>query len=218
MSNFIDTIRSRPFPPDPERVIMVGVDPDVKRAGACMLVADVPPHGPTSGVLSIRECTLLRIDVRTERREQGRAIDAARQITDAIDQAFNIMPATSRTIVEVPEVYANRQEDWQVLVSKANAVVLLSLVAGGVLAMLDSESRTLPVLPRHWKGQATKAGTASRDLKILGQHGCLIKTRLFAKGIVQSGPEASDTSMEHALDALGIALHGIELVHLGKWP
>jgi hypothetical protein len=214
MSNFIDTIRQRQE--DLRNVQVLGVDPDVQEAGACLISARVPAAGPTSGHLAITSCDLLTIRIKTTEKGHQRSAGAANAIISAIDSAFNLMPKSYLGVVEVPEVYANHHMDWHVLVAKANAVALLSLVAGGVLTVLSAECQAHAVLPRDWKKQATKAATARDGYALLSTHGVVPSVQAWREDrLVDEAVRGG--AIEHAEDAMGLALYGLNQIFTGKW-
>jgi len=226
MSSFIDKLRDSPQ--GTQEIIIVGVDPDVSIAGVAEIRAQVPVTRGV-GAIKLTSARMVAVRVGTKRTGHERAADASAQIQEAMEESFGLLPLQYRTIIETSEIYANRGEDWHVVISKANACIQLALVAGGVLALCSPESTTRMVLPREWKGQASKAGTAFNCGKRMTTptHRIMFSARTVGGSKTTPWVEYPPSvlydekglpkAMEHAVDALGIAFHGLDEYVAGVW-
>ena len=224
MSSFIDRLRESPA--GSQEIIIVGVDPDVEVAGIAEVRAQVPLTRGV-GATRITSARMVSVRVKTKRRGHERAADASAQIQAAMDEYFGLLPLQYRTIIETSEIYADRSEDWHVIISKANSCIQLALVAGGVLALCDPDSTTKMVLPREWKGQSKKSGTAITCQKRLDQQ--TVTLQACSVGGARPTPWVEYPPQvlietpglpkvyEHAVDALGVAIHGLDEYSSGIW-
>lgn len=221
MSSFIDKVRNT-YQPKQVPVVVIGVDPDVDTAGIAEVRALVSEQPGMCGT-KITSARLVSIKVRTKRAGHDRAVDAAAQIQAAIDAEFGVLPLQYHTVIETSEIYANRDDPWHVVVSKANACIQLALVAGGVFSLVDPESTARLVLPREWKGQAKKSATAYAAAALLARNNAEVQAKRLDKGsvpwsdLLPSQVEELPKHFEHAADALGIALYGVNQLELGLW-
>jgi hypothetical protein len=141
-----------------------------------------------------------------------------REITKTLD-GYNLMPLTFVSAIETAELYADRNQDPAERTAKANALILLSLVAGGVGGVIGEDAPAHFVLPRHWKGNAKKGPTTLATAKALAKCPCVhAADRLKTEAIpVERIVDLVESPFEHALDALGIATYGARQVALGLW-
>jgi hypothetical protein len=217
MGSFVDKKRSAP--PEPQRRVRIyGYDPDTDVAGWGVLTAWI---GGTprieSAVLCIEKCA-------SSRTGQGKADDAsffaARMAASRLG-ASALDGAPQYVIVEGQQVYPDPDASRQKIIAQANDLLHLALVAGAVLGVAVAKGcHTKVPLPAEWKKQRKKAPDHKRSGDILIKHGVGVLVNDPETGLVTTDPRSLttlDRRWEHALDALGIALYGFDLLSTNRW-
>jgi hypothetical protein len=215
MGSFVD--KKRAAPPAPiEMVRIVGYDPDTDIAGWAVLEAAL---APTPRLLSAE---LIKDVYTSGRRSQSQASYAA---GTAAASAWGLMHQSmlgTYVVVEGQEVYPDPDASRQKLVAQSNDLLHLALVAGsvrGVAAVCRCLCKV--ALPKEWKKQRTKPADHKHSISILSKH--TVAVQAAGSGLRQQilTPCELLTELgrpwEHALDALGIALYGFDLLSTNRW-
>lgn len=219
MKNYVDELRER-GPPEKRTISVDAFDPDVDTMGFCRLVAEV---GGAVAPVPVR--AYLRV-IKNPSKKRGilRAADAAEHLLGTDLPCHGIQQEYG--LVESQQVYPDPNAPRAKLVAQANDLLRLAHVAGCCQAvLLKRGAQVRVVLPAEWKGQRKKhadhaisirrcAAASTNIILCQGTSGPLTS---FVEGADLAGLVPQASCWEHALDALGMALYGMDEIAYGRW-
>jgi hypothetical protein len=216
MGSFVDKKRAAP-PAHVELTRVVGYDPDTDIAGWAVVYARLG----IGTVPSIQSVLLLKDVYTTGKRGQAQANHAALLGALTANDLFSPVFGSTYGVVEGQQVYPDPDATRQKLVAQANDLLHLALVAGSVCGVAAAHQRACKiVLPKDWKKQRTKPADHQRSIAILiKQEAQVMVGENNQVRTVSPGALLGDLGKpwEHALDALGIALYGFDLLSTNRW-
>lgn len=218
MSSFVDRLRSTAT--TSREICVHGFDPDGDTTGWARLQStlETPARGParvTGVMIGIVEPSSGR------RRDLDQAEAMVRAVYDHRSRLGGCALPT-HVFVEAQQVYPTPDEDPRKRVAKANDLLRLAQVTGAVQAIAHAEGACFvrALLPATWKGQQQKDVTIATCMQRLQG----VPIQLIRRGT--EPPEQVDAlrldklpgKLGHALDALGIALYGLDWLSRHEVP
>jgi hypothetical protein len=218
MPSLIDKARANPPQPVLRRVF--GGDPDMDTTGWAILSGGFtrPSTGPAK---------VFAVQMGLLRPEPGkrRDLEQADAMVDAIARFW--LPDCKQmdhmmgfhAFIEAQQVYPTPDEDPRTRVAKANDLLRCAQVTGALQAWVkritNNDQRS--VLPATWKGQQRKEQTVAMLVERLAAVPCIVYDRDEEHASCAGQDLAAlPAKFNHALDALGIALYGLD--HLASHP
>ncbi len=211
--SFIDKIRSTPA--TSRDVTVFGFDPDMDTTGWAQV--DGTLEKPARGFPIIRGVCLGLIETKTRGLrdlEQTEAMVAAIKL-DMPRIVDSLKEKKDAVFVEAQQVYPTPDEDPKTRVAKANDLLRLAQLTGAVQAsaLFSGVHYVRAVLPATWKGQARKNVTIADLMQTLaGTTVSIIRPGKAVENVSADRLDKLPGKIGHALDALGIALYGIEWI------
>ncbi len=211
MKSMIDRLRSTAT----TRTVMTvfGFDPDLDTTGwACMTgTVTVPPTGRTP-ITSVHFGMI-------ETRVAGTDIQKAAAMIKALCDwhAPSVEAGPHGVFVEAQQVYPTKDEDMGKRIAKANDLLRLAQITGAVQALAGRAGITHvhAVLPAAWKGQQHKDSTvAMLQERLPGAVIAMHHSNKPHQVVDASALDRLPARMGHALDAVGVALYGIDYLAL----
>lgn len=211
MPSFLEKVRERP--PERRLVKVIGYDPDLRIGGYASLEAEI---GGTAAkvigaLLHIADYQVL----------PGIGTQRVNAIARIRLPPLGIMTSEAYAIVEGQRIYADPDATRPEIVAKANDLIQVAQVAGAVLGqLLLGRISTIIVEPQHWKGQRKKGADHKETARKLGDVKILLTDQAGSpiSAVMGRDLDALPKKWEHAMDALGMALYGLDLLSTNRWP
>ncbi len=207
MKSMIDRLRSTPA----SRTVMTvfGFDPDLDTTGwSCVTgTVVVPPTGKTL-------VTSVHLGM-VETQIKGTDVQKAAAMIAALCQwhAPNSEAVPHGVFVEAQQVYPTKDEDMGKRIAKANDLLRLAQITGAVQALGSRVgiAHVHAVLPATWKGQQHKDSTvAMLQQRLPGAVITLHHSNKPNQVVDAAALDHLPARMGHALDAVGVALYGLD--------
>lgn len=221
MSSFVDKFRSTPR--TTRTVVVFGGDPDMDTTGFAAISAEITiPATAKPRVLGA--CIGLIVPARGHLRELEQADEMVRAIMTFSDPHLNAC-AFHAAFIEAQQVYPNPDEDPRLKVAKANDLLRCAQVTGALQAWAVGQG--IPVvrslLPATWKGQTDKNVTLAEMQARMPDATVSVQAEYRGKpiqSIMGRDLNLLPAKLNHAIDALGIATYGLDLLsrHLELIP
>lgn len=212
MSSFVDRIRTTAQTTTP--VIVHGVDPDLRTTGWGKLYGEV--RWPATGKPTIRKAVIGLIEAADK---HLRELDQAQSMIDAIAESSVFAGEITAVFVEAQQVYPDKDETPKDRVAKANDLLRCAQVTGTIqgIARMCLVRRVAAVLPAQWKGQSKKHVTieAIRE-RIPDVRVDIMRRGRVVEQVVGKDLDKIQAMYGHALDALGIAIYGLDTIALHR--
>ncbi len=211
MKSLIDRMRATPA----SRTVMTvfGFDPDLDTTGwACVTgTVTVPAVGRTP-ITSVHFGMI-------ETKVKGTDIQKAAAMVAALCKwiAPNQELAPHGVFVEAQQVYPTKDEDMAKRIAKANDLLRLAQITGAMqaIAIRDEIANVHAVLPASWKGQQDKDSTIAMLQQRLPGSIILLHHSNKPNQVVEAAElDRLPARAGHALDAVGIALYGLDYLAL----
>lgn len=219
MTSFVDRMRETPAAP-PRIVRVVGFDPDIDVAGwaqvSFMLVPNLPPK-----IGSVQLC--MRSFQHHKCKGLARTVAAAKDLCEG--GGGDIFGNADYAIVESQQLWSDPNMDRAEMFAKADDLLRIAHISGVVHALgTVAGIKVVAALPQTWKGQRKKEVDRARSMKLLGASN--VRPSLFEYedgSMVEVKTVPFDLAgkpgkWEHAMDGLGMALYGMELLGTNRWP
>lgn len=215
--------RFRQTPSIERQIVVFGGDPDMDTTGWAVVNATI-----TTPALTQPRVTSAAIGLILPARGHLRELEQADEMIKAI--ALFAFPATlsstlTAAFVEAQQVYPDPDEDPRTRVAKANDLLRCAQVTGALQAWAVARGMTVvrSVLPSGWKGQTKKDVTLAQMQGRLIEAPIHIAAELRGKliaPITGSQLHTLPQKLNHAIDALGIAVYGLDVLsrHLELLP
>jgi hypothetical protein len=219
MSSLVDKFRSTP--PRTRTVYVFGGDPDMDTTGWSMLRAEITTPATSKPVITNASIGLII--------PQQRGLHDLEQADEMVRAVMHFpCPCSPFTaaFIEAQQVYPNQNEDPRTKVAKANDLLRCAQVTGALQAWAVAKGATVvrSLLPATWKGQNDKHVTQATLTERLAQVPIKVLAPIRGHGDEQTihGAQISalPVKLNHALDALGLAVYGLDLLsrHLELLP
>lgn len=212
MASLLDKIRSEPRR-SPVHVVMGGADPDIEVMGFAYVHADVGGDTP----MAIRRITLSCISFLYLKKT---GLAQSTKVVEALDREITFHGCTHATI-ESQQFYPRPDTPRNKMVSVAESLLRIAQVTGALQTQAMKYTKQIVVcLPAEWKAQRSKEVDHMDSLRRCAGVPITCYVNTAGIGKIEDTPDFSQSpgKWEHALDALGIALYGLDLVHTHRWP
>jgi len=222
--SFVDIIRAAP-PVDRREVSVIGIDPDIHVLGITWVRAMVGGNLP----VQVLGANLSLVQHKPPKQANQHAITEGmcKLLTFEHLSAVSDDPSPKAIVIESQDFYPHRDMERAKMVSIANALISLATVSGALMGIArPCGIQTHLVAPKVWKNNRSKPTDHRRSAKLVAGADIRLKPDTTAGGghfrvellpHPDSGIHLLPPMYEHALDALGIALYGIEQIHRGIW-
>lgn len=206
MPSALDHLRAHVEVP-PRQVVVVGFDPDIRILGWALVSASVSKTRSTV----VHYASLHTLACSTTRDPVARLSEIVRDLARHL--AVTAHTAT-HVVIESQQVYGKPEDSVAKVVALANDLLRVAHISGAAEAVLSDHALAKVVLPSTWKGQRDKEVDHKRSFAIMRQH----RAPLLVDGRdVLARAEELPAKVEHALDGLGMALYGVDLLASGRW-
>lgn len=211
MKSMIDRLRATP--PSKQVVTVFGFDPDLDTTGWACLTGTI--EHPARGRAAVTSVHLGLIETKVS----GTDIQKAAEMIAALClwSAPNPEAGPHGVFVEAQQVYPTKDEDMAKRIAKANDLLRLAQITGAVQALgcRVGIKTVTAVLPATWKGQQNKDSTVAWLQErlpgaIINMHHSIKPNQMVDAASLDRLPGR----MGHALDAVGIALYGLDYLAL----
>lgn len=218
MASLVDAIRSEP--PTEHTVQVWGFDPDLDTVGWACIDAryTVPPTGcPELGTVYIG---LIRHDAMKRATSIQKVNGMAETLATYANTIFcRFRPSymeDTHVYVEAQQVYANPDDSRQKVVAQSNDLLRLAQLTGAIQALAHGHARHVSsILPAEWKHQAKKEAMHAAAIKRVGTRASYVYPNQREAAPLRPGIGDLPKIMGHAMDALCLALVGLDRIAAG---
>ena len=215
MNSFLDKLRAPGYVQVQEEVEVLGFDPDHNHCGlACVRgKVDRTAHG------FVVDSMIVAVIQPEQRRLRG--LDQTHIMVETLHK-YRVPTWNGRAFafIESQQVYPREDEERHVTIAKANDLLRLAHVSGGFHLKMLTEGRNCHVmLPAEWKGQRPKEVMHQEVKEKYPRTPSFTYAWERTLGWTTSSrklTELTEAKWGHAMDALCLALYGINQVAIGK--
>ncbi len=221
MSGFIDKMRSEP-PSDRQRISVFAADPDIHVLGLASVVALI--HGGMP--ITIEQVSLMVVEQPSTPRGKMPKRVKQQAITEGMcrllgHRHFDKLCTRPQTcgVFETQVFYPDLDMERPEMVEKANSLIACATVTGRLVGLaFERQMPVRTVAPSIWKGNRKKAADHHRSAMIVGAAPVTVcQADALTHPPISTALMSLPAKYEHAMDALGMSLYGIEQLHRGLW-